>query len=1107
MFIRRGLLMTVCVFGSWAGAQNVLYVNANAAPGGNGTSWATAYRSPAEALAFAAANPGSRQVWIAAGTYRPDATGADVTRTFTMVSNVTLLGGFAGTESEAWQRDASTNITILSGEYAGGARAYRVLTSTSVSGVALSGLTIRGGRSVGHPTDERGSGMRISGGNVTLNNCIFIDNGGATESRVNVASGGGVAISGSATVTLVDCRFENNAAGNGIGNLSVRGPLAGGNGGALSVESSTLTLTRCIFAGNRAGAGGSGICSGVNALASSAGGNGGGVWASASTVSMTDCKFIGNMAGAPVAGASCPAGVAVSGAAGAGGGVFAVSSPTTLLRCEFIGNRAQDGLPAACDRGFAVAAGTGGSGGAIQFVTSATNVLNSAFIGNSAGAGGAGFECNSTPIAPGAHGVGGAIAVTTSTASNTLTLVNCTLTSNSNRGGNNGAGLAGNWRGVASNNIFWNNGLTEGAQIVNPLAATLRHNTVQGWTGVLGGTNNNGTNPQFIDLDGANNVAGDGDDNIILQRTSPLIDSGRNADVSATALGSDLAGLPRLLENAAVVNTGTGTAPIIDRGAHENSGCVNDCDSDGACDDLEILSNPALDCNMNGVLDQCEVRGLPQLSNPGPFEGDGFGFSVDADRGWLIVGERFDEGFAPPPGDVGAAHAYQRVGGQWIYRQRLVASDGGIGDQFGNVVSIFGEWAFIAARFDDVTTLVDAGGVYVFRRQGGVWTQSQILRAADAAAGDQFGHGVSVDGSLAVIGAINDDDRGSNSGSAYIYRLNQLTNLWSLEQKITAPDGGVDGTYGLSVAMRDISLAFGPARAVVGAIGDTEQGYFAGAVYVYSRGGNGVWGLEQKLVPDRVGIFQFLGEVVAIDGNTIVASARGDTNQNIANAGCAYVFEYSGGWEQAAKLYQPAPAGNFSFAFYTAIGNDGALIAVGSPLRPDADGRPDVGGVDVFTRTERGWGRAGELLLDPAPLNVSEDAPVASFGYALAIEGTRIVAGAYNATSGTPLTQGAGWVRSFDAQAIDCNRNGVLDQCERAALPGIDSDGNTYIDECEYPVCTGDFNSDGGIDGADVQAFFDAWSNAQPRADVNDDGGVDGGDIDVFFALWASSSC
>jgi hypothetical protein len=50
--------------------------------------------------------------------------------------------------------------------------------------------------------------------------------------------------------------------------------------------------------------------------------------------------------------------------------------------------------------------------------------------------------------------------------------------------------------------------------------------------------------------------------------------------------------------------------------------------------------------------------------------------------------------------------------------------------------------------------------------------------------------------------------------------------------------------------------------------------------------------------------------------------------------------------------------------------------------------------------------------------------------------------------------------------------------------------------------CIGDHNQDGGVDGADVEAFFIDWQDGLVEADVNQDGGVDGSDIQTFFVAW-----
>ncbi len=55
--------------------------------------------------------------------------------------------------------------------------------------------------------------------------------------------------------------------------------------------------------------------------------------------------------------------------------------------------------------------------------------------------------------------------------------------------------------------------------------------------------------------------------------------------------------------------------------------------------------------------------------------------------------------------------------------------------------------------------------------------------------------------------------------------------------------------------------------------------------------------------------------------------------------------------------------------------------------------------------------------------------------------------------------------------------------------------------------CPADYNNDGGVDGGDVEAFFNDWETGLTNADVNQDGGVDGGDVETFFLAWEAGGC
>jgi subtilisin-like proprotein convertase family protein len=57
------------------------------------------------------------------------------------------------------------------------------------------------------------------------------------------------------------------------------------------------------------------------------------------------------------------------------------------------------------------------------------------------------------------------------------------------------------------------------------------------------------------------------------------------------------------------------------------------------------------------------------------------------------------------------------------------------------------------------------------------------------------------------------------------------------------------------------------------------------------------------------------------------------------------------------------------------------------------------------------------------------------------------------------------------------------------------------------PPCAADYDQNGGVDGADVSAFFSDWENGQSCADVDGNGGIDGGDVDFFFRVWELGGC
>ena len=246
---------------------------------------------------------------------------------------------------------------------------------------------------------------------------------------------------------------------------------------------------------------------------------------------------------------------------------------------------------------------------------------------------------------------------------------------------------------------------------------------------------------------------------------------------------------------------------------------------------------------------------------------DYFGFySVALDGDTAVIGATGDDDL----GDrSGSAYVFRWDGATWI-EHKLTASDGAAYDLFGSSVAVAGDTAVIGAYGDDE----GAGSAYVFRWDGATWVEHK-LTASDGAADDRFGYSVAVDGNTAVIGAAGDDDLGISSGSAYVFRWDGAT--W-VEHKLTASDGAAYDRFGEAVALDGNT-------AVIGAAGFTNS---AGSAYVFVRDGT-TWTEQAKLTASDGAAYDYFGEAVALDGDTVVIGAYRDDDLG-DDSGSAYVF-------------------------------------------------------------------------------------------------------------------------------------------------------------------------------------------------------------------------
>jgi prepilin-type N-terminal cleavage/methylation domain-containing protein len=364
-------------------------------------------------------------------------------------------------------------------------------------------------------------------------------------------------------------------------------------------------------------------------------------------------------------------------------------------------------------------------------------------------------------------------------------------------------------------------------------------------------------------------------------------------------------------------------------------------------------------------------------------EGDRFGYAIAIDGDTVVVGAYGDD---DKGSDSGSAYVFVRDGGTWTQQAKLVPADGAASDWFGWAVAIDGDTVVVGAYGDDDKG-TNSGSAYVFVRTGGTWTQQAKLVPADGAANDYFGYAVAVDADTIVVGAHYDDDKGADSGSAYVFTRTGAT--WTQQAKLTAAGGAAGDWFGWAVAVDGDTV-------VVGAP-DDARGAKSGSAYVFVRAG-ATWTQQAKLLAADGAAGDRFGWAVAVDAGTIVVGAlRAD--DEVRDSGSAYVFVRTGGtWTQQAKLTAADGAAYDRFGYAVAV--DGDTVVVGAPY--DDDKGDNSGSAYVFVRTGGTW-------TQQAKLTAADGAATDWFGRAVAVDADTIVVGVeYDDDKG--IDSGSVWV-------------------------------------------------------------------------------------------------
>ena len=156
-----------------------------------------------------------------------------------------------------------------------------------------------------------------------------------------------------------------------------------------------------------------------------------------------------------------------------------------------------------------------------------------------------------------------------------------------------------------------------------------------------------------------------------------------------------------------------------------------------------------------------------KITAPGGATSDNFGISVALDGGTFAVGTPGDDQMAPT---AGAVYVFTGSDGDWGLQQKVVALDGVSNAQFGTSVCLI-EDTLVVGAWNDTTHESATGSAYAYTRIKSFWLEVDKLTANDGEQSDNMGRGIAMSGDTVLVGAINNDDNGNNSGSVYEFSI------------------------------------------------------------------------------------------------------------------------------------------------------------------------------------------------------------------------------------------------------------------------------------------------------------------------------------------------
>ncbi len=267
----------------------------------------------------------------------------------------------------------------------------------------------------------------------------------------------------------------------------------------------------------------------------------------------------------------------------------------------------------------------------------------------------------------------------------------------------------------------------------------------------------------------------------------------------------------------------------------------------------------------------------------------------------------------------------------------------------------------------------------------GCWDEAK-LTSEGITQNSQYGSATAVDGNIAAVVAQTDPSGAMTKvGSVSIFE--KVGSVWSFKQKIVLP-GAASNDAIQSVALKGTTLFIGtPYRGGTGAVFQYEKN---GQSFVYVSevakplSGNSMLDSQE----------QYFGYSLAFNGSKLAIGAPHYSDLTQQRMGQVYVYDVGGGVSNYVQTLQHTDSVKTFKGFGMSLAMSGSYLAVGAPqaITKEQNGKGDV---IIFNL-------AGATYASVKKLTAGSINNAAKFGYAVAMNGTKLIVGAPGFDKGNP---------------------------------------------------------------------------------------------------------